>query len=86
MPLGLKSSALPFGGGLSKPRSGSSRRPCELACPGLGIRIERVEEAFVQAPAGARFSGGGDPRVVNGGKSVGCNATGDICWDGGKLG
>lgn len=57
-----------------------------MACPGLGMRIERVEEEFVQAPAGARFSDGGDPNVVNGGKSIDCSATGDICWEGGKLG
>jgi hypothetical protein len=89
-PLGLKSSTFPLGGGLSKPRSGSSSRLlllalgfafraplCELTCPGLGMRIDRVEDALVHAPPniGVRFSGG-DDNVVKGGKSVDCRTAG----------
>lgn len=56
---------------------------CEFACPGLGIKIERVEEAFVHAPptTGIRFSGGED-NDVNGGKSVDCKTAGMICCGG----
>jgi hypothetical protein len=55
---------------------------CELACPGLGMRIDRVEDALVHAPpnTSVRFSGG-DDNVVNGGKSVDCRTTG-VIWEG----
>jgi hypothetical protein len=45
--------------------------PCELACPGLGMRIDRMDDGFVHAPeiTGVFFSGT-DDREVRGGKSV----------------
>jgi hypothetical protein len=54
----------------------------ELAWPGLGMSIDRVEDALVHAPpsTGVRFSVGDDN--VNGGKSVDCKRAGAFCGAG----
>ena len=81
--LGLNSSTFPLGGGLSKPRSGSSSLPLLLefkfglrARPGPGMSFDSVEDAFIHAPpnTGGRFSGGDN--VDKGGKSVDCKTMG----------